>query len=70
MWERVGWKAAVNGTGKHNWFVMHHEQKLYLRNSKGQIRRYGSYKAAQKVADKMNEMDNLINFLVWSTPMV
>jgi hypothetical protein len=57
MWERVGWKAAVNGTGKHNWFVMHHEQKIYLRNCRGQIRRYGSYKAAQKVADKMNKTE-------------
>ena len=57
----IGWKAANNGVGKRPrslmWFVMHHEKKLYNITSTGNLHRYGSHTAAQKVADKLNTMD-------------
>ena len=52
--EKVGWKAASNGAHKRNWFVMHHEERRYYMNKKGQLIWFASCKAAQRKADALN----------------
>jgi hypothetical protein len=52
--EKVGWKAASNGSHKRNWFVLHHEKRRYYMNKRGQLIWFASCKAAQRKADELN----------------
>ena len=51
-WSR--WQAGNDGTGKRMWFAFRHSTREYARDRAGQIRRFGSREAAQKVADENN----------------
>lgn len=49
------WQAATNGTGKRQWFCVRGDGNTplfdrYLRDSRGQVRRFGSQVAAEKAA--------------------
>lgn len=52
------WRSGCNGAGKLNWFVLkkgHGSLLVYHENSQGKIRKYGSKKAADKIAAKLNQ---------------
>ena len=52
--EHIGWKPASNGAHKRHWFVMHHEERLYYADKRGQLVWFGSCRAAQEKADQLN----------------
>jgi hypothetical protein len=56
QYEFVGWKAAVNGAGNRPWFVMHHEDRRYHQDRRGNLVRYASHEAAERKAVELNRL--------------
>lgn len=50
------WKIASNGAGARRWFV-YNVNGGYANTANGQLRRFASPEAAQKIADQMNAED-------------
>jgi len=54
------WRPATNGSKARHWFLFRDAERLsdqYLYDSRGRLRRFGSFKAAAKIADKLNATD-------------